>query len=186
MANKGKAVKPPIGGFVTRLVSLDTTHRQGIAKELAKAVKAGYTAGAIAKAWAVADPSNARSVDYIAKAVLTANAAAIGADFDLVAKALNTNAIDRKALAAWTVDTLPTEYKASVKGDGGQGDGNGGKGGRGGNTNPVEKSSKELEAILARVKAGKVEVAELTPIVNKFVRELKALADAAKGIAPKE
>lgn len=172
---KNKAVKPPIGDFVTRLVSLDTSHRQGIAKELAKAVKAGYTAGAIAKAWALVDPSNARSVDYIAKAVLAANASAKGADFDAVTKALNANTVDRKALAEWTAETVPAEYKAVTEGKEGPG--------RAPNANPVAKSVKELDGIIARVKAGKVQVKDLTPAVDKFVKELKTLSDAAKGIA---
>jgi hypothetical protein len=184
MANKKKAAKPVYanaGAVVTALVTATKSARLNVAKILHTAISGGVTAAAIARAWKESDSDGAMTADACTKYAIAYAASLAGGDFGAVLNGLNNGALKRDDVKAWaTGGEIPAEYAASDDG------GNGGNGGGKTPSEPLALTKKQLDAIVKRVKTGKVSSIDALAALKKAHADIMDFGVATGAVKVKE
>lgn len=158
-----------VKALVSNLIAIGNKAKLDTAKALQKAIKQGAKPSQIARLWKESDP-NALNADSITKYALAYGATLNGADFDKVLNDLNANKIARGIVVEFANDDaeIPEEYQSNGEPKG--------KGTRS-ESDPYKSSQKQLDALIKRVKDGKLTAKQGLELIAKAHKELSDFAN---------
>jgi hypothetical protein len=174
MDKKATTSKATVETVVIKLVKIASNSKVETAKELHKAQGLGFKPSQIARQWE--GKEGALNEDTISKYLIAYGASLKGADFAKVLGQLNTGELSRKVAVAWEAEDVPEDMKEAPS--------KSGKSSRG-ESDPKKASQKALDAIISRVKSGKLNSREAQAMLNTALGEVNTLVAVNAPIAAK-